>query len=239
MFQIVGRIILWLFLFILLFILLSLTFNHFSLPDPSISKFRCKPALAKETESFPRLVIPPRLIGPVRTILESYPELASVKINFRYASISSSMAARPVINLSFFNQESREYCITINDNSGSIKGVCFDSCSDRIIAGWIAHEFGHILDYRKKSMIGLMAFALNYFYLDSFRRQVERTTDISVINRGLGPELKEGLEYSLRAPELSEPYKINMRKFYMSTGQLDSLMTVYYKNCPPHGILLY
>lgn len=170
-----------------------------------------------------------------RIALSYYPELQNSKISIEFDRISSTMYAQPALNFRIFSKMSRDFIVKVNNNSGRIKGLEFDNLSLSIQVGWLAHEFSHIVDYKQRNFISLLGFGLNYFVLDSFKKYTERMADIAVINRGLGKELIEGVEFALSNKTISTNYLKKLSNMYLSVSSLDSLQENYQRLCKIKG----
>jgi len=136
--------------------------------------------------------------------LEYYPELENVHIEFREASIATTMAARPIIS-SFFNSEyERDYEIIFN-NSPDCE-VPFSELPEEGKIGILGHELAHILDYEKKSFGQLLVTGIFFINTHSIR-SYERSIDKITLERGLGEKLYDAYYYIQEESTASEEYK--------------------------------
>lgn len=155
--------------------------------------------------------------------LAFYPELANAHIEFREASIGTTMAARPIIS-SFFNTDyERKYEIIFNnDNSCEVP---FDELPEEGQVGILGHELAHILDYETKSLGQIIltgCFYANTHCIRSYERSIDKIT----LERGLGEGLYHAYHYILEDSKASKKYKeFKMFHYLKPTEILQKLAT--------------
>ncbi len=219
-----------LFTLLILFSLILLFNQRRFLPPDISTKVYCDYPVS--VDSFVDILNCPDIFkNAFRITIAYFPELQNSQISIEYGRISSTMYAQPVLNFGIFSKQNRSFKIKVNNNSGRIRCLEFDSLNLSIQVGWLAHEFSHIVDYRQRNFFGLLGFGFNYIVLDSFRKYTERMTDIAVINRGLGKELIEGVEFALSNQTISEDYRKKLSNMYMSVSSLDSFQDKYQQIC--------
>lgn len=183
----------------------------------------------KALKNCPQVILP-----AAKKAVAAFPKLKDVKIKFvfkKLQAISATMMAQPKFSTTFFNPENKEYIIYINNNEGRSKGLNYSEMSFDIQVGWIAHELGHILDYKNRNALSMIGFGVNYVVLPKFKEKVEHTADILAINRGLGKELLTGVEFLLSHPNISERYKNKIKKFYLSVDKIKEYIIRYEASC--------
>ena len=135
-------------------------------------------------------------------IRQYFPELKNNTVDLKFKRNSSrTISAKPRVNI-FRGKNVRKYYIVIK--SGSDDYVLENELNGQI--GLIAHEFSHLTDYSTKTNLSLMIFGIKYGLSKKFRTQTERNTDIEVIRRGLGWQLKSFHLY-LKSSEIDEKMK--------------------------------
>ncbi len=96
-----------------------------------------------------------------------------------------------------------------------------ENASDFELRGMMAHELGHLETYSRMSWLGLAGYALHYEFSSKFRKEVERETDMIVIQHGFGEELLAFREYRLRTG--SEKDKKILGDYYLSLEEIKKL----------------
>ena len=115
----------------------------------------------------------------------------------------------------FFCFKKAKYKISINANKTFKKfSIPIDCLSESIILGWFGHEIAHILQYEKMSYFEKLFFVFKYVFNKKFRKNFETKADEITKERGLEKELKEGINFTLTDPRVSNAYKKRTREFY-------------------------
>jgi len=152
--------------------------------------------------SYPSSNLDDRFRDVILIVRQYYPELAKNHISLKFKDRSSrTISARPRVNL-FKGRSRRAYTIIIR--SGSENYILDKNLNAQI--GLVAHEFSHFADYSVKSNVSLLAFGIKYLFSKGYRARLERDTDIDVIERGLGWQLKNHLLY-LKFSEVEQKMK--------------------------------
>ncbi|MEM6967497.1 MAG: hypothetical protein AAF573_22225 [Bacteroidota bacterium] len=166
--------------------------------------------------------------------LAYYPELANAHIEFREASIGTTMAARPIIS-SFFNTDyERKYEIIFN-NAESCE-VPFDELPEEGQVGILGHELAHILDYETKSLGQIIltgCFYANAHCIRSYERSIDKIT----LERGLGKDLYHAYHYILEDSQASEKYKAFKMFHYLKPTEILQKLATYAPSDQPSTIL--
>ena len=124
--------------------------------------------------------------------LSYYPELADIKIRFKYRKKGAPFAARPrAWDTIFKGRKKRTYLILVRSvptqhfSSFHVTKVPFNA-----MVGVFGHELAHISDFQERGLFGMMNVMfgnLSRKYLDEF----EYNTDQRTIDHGLGFQLLE------------------------------------------------
>lgn len=217
-----------------LFIISLLVFSNQFLPSSTlVEQVNCR----KKTNliSLQRLKDCPKDILPAaREALSAFPKLHDLKIKFAFSSINSvdaTMLAQPEFTSTLFNIKTKEFIIYINNNQGVSKGLNYTELSKDIQVGWIAHELGHILDYKERDKLSMIGLGVNYYLVPKFKQKIEHAADKIAINHGLGRELLAGVEYLLNHPNISDRYKKKFKKYYLSVDDIKQYIVQYESNC--------
>jgi hypothetical protein len=163
--------------------------------------------------------------------LSYFPELKDVPIEFRFKDIHTTMSARPKFRSVFKSSSQREYLITINNKPREEKGVLLDELSFNAQIGIMAHELAHLVDYSKKSSARLLLCGTYYITSEYFHQNLERKTDLIVIERGLGLQLFDFSDYVINHSDACDQYKKFKMKYYYKPEEIKEaiakLDTVY------------
>lgn len=170
-----------------------------------------------------RKKIPDEIRVAVLTALSHYPELKSTRIEFRFAERKkkSVMSARPLLGSLFRIMEDRAYVVYIRRRF-VIEGelIKIENLPKNILVGWIGHELGHIVDYKDRPVLNMLAFALGYITSARYVRKAERRADEFAIRHGLREEILATKDFILNHGDLSERYKRKIRRLYLSPEQV-------------------
>ncbi len=151
---------------------------------------------------YPSRHIDERFRNVFLVVRQYFPELASNTINLKFKRHSGRIiSARPGVNI-LRGRRARKYFIVVK--SGSDDYVLENEPNAQI--GLIGHEFPHLAHYSSKTNLSLMIFGIRYGVSKQFRTKTERNTDIEVIRRGLGWQLKSFNLY-LKSSEIDEKMK--------------------------------
>jgi len=157
--------------------------------------------------------------------LAAYPELRGRPIYLRKLSLKrSTMRAQPVINSSFFRRAARHYRVDFSDHLEVTRHVCVQELPKEVVVGWFAHELGHIIDYLKRPVMGMISFGLGYALWSRYMREAERRADTIAVNRGFGQEILATKEYLIQHTTLPPHYKSRLKKYYLSADEIEGLI---------------
>lgn len=160
--------------------------------------------------------------------LACYPELAETRINFIYKEDirKSVMQAQPKVISILRGKAKRTYVINIsrylelNSNNLDITTLPFE-----VLVGWIAHELGHIMDYKDRSGLAMIGFGAKYWLSENFLKKAERRADMYALKHGLGDKIMKTKNYVLNHDEIPDWYKQRMKDLYMSPQEFSELLS--------------
>ena len=167
--------------------------------------------------------IPAVIEENVLMALSFYPELKSVAIQFvfKQAIKSSVMQAQPVFSSLLNSRKNRSYRINI---SALFKlthtAIPIHQLPDAIMIGWIGHELGHIMDYERRSNLGMAGFGIGYVLSPTYVKKVEQLADQYAVQHGLGRYLIETKRFILDHAELPQAYKDKIARLYVSPEEI-------------------
>ncbi|MDD2798330.1 MAG: hypothetical protein PHV20_07015 [Bacteroidales bacterium] len=158
--------------------------------------------------------------------LSHYPELQNISIVVKFAKIGTTASCRPILPSkgtkvevdSVLKKYHRKYVIRINVKP-DFRGVLLKDVPFNAQVGALAHELGHILDYEKRSSIGLMERAVDYTK-SGWKRKFETKIDKITIAHGMGWQLYDWADFVMNKSTATDKYKAFKRKIYMSPEQI-------------------
>jgi hypothetical protein len=127
---------------------------------------------------------------------------------------NTTMQAQPVIGLSSFFGNKRRYKITLAREVRDTP-LKVSQLPTKVLAGWFAHELGHLVDYEKHSNAGLISFGLKYLTSNQMKKEVEHEADSIAIEHGFAYELIATKKFLLESEHISVQYKDQLNEFYM------------------------
>jgi len=144
-------------------------------------------------------------------ICRAFPELRDEHIRLVFKKIPMTMQARP--NIWALLRGHRDYLILVN-NQDQNNGITLDSIPFNGQLGIIAHEMCHILDYKHKSLWGIIKTGL--FYLqDHHKEAYEKSTDYLAVKKGFGPQLHSWARYVLHEAPIKDKYRKIKERYYL------------------------
>jgi hypothetical protein len=171
------------------------------------------------------------------TIKKYGADLEETNIIIRSRNISPDiMRSRASFYYIFHKKENREYIITISSNTNEESGGVITNLTRDEQTGWIAHELGHIEEYKEMTNLQLsiwnikylFALAISYINIYGPLRKIERGVDLKAIKRGFGLELAMGTYYTMTETSRSDKSKERYSKTYTSAHEsIDYAMTEY------------
>lgn len=151
--------------------------------------------------------------------LSFYPELSNSRINFKKAKIKTTLNARPTLgSLLFRSKKDRNYVIRINQEiQDSV--INFNAIPFNAKVGLLGHEFGHILDYKDKTIFQVTKRLLAYSSKKT-KAKFEKEIDMITIKKGLGWQLYAWANYVLNQSNASMKYKAFKKEIYLTPLQI-------------------
>ncbi len=172
--------------------------------------------------------IPDEMRGVIIAALSRYPDLADTRIEFRYEDEirKSVMQAQPKVSSLLRKKLKRKYIIKIsrylqlNDKNLDISTLPFE-----VLVGWIAHELGHIMDYRYRSSLSMVGFGAKYWLSEKYLKKAERRADLFALKHGLGGKVMKTKKFILNHEEIPDWYKNRIQRLYMSPVEYSQLIS--------------
>lgn len=153
-----------------------------------------------------------------------FPELTNARIQLKYKKIRTTLNVRPTLGSLVFNRKgSRKYIIRIN-NSLRDSIITMNELSPDAQVGLLGHELSHIVDYRGRSIWGVMGRGFGYLSKRG-KARYEREVDAITINHGLGRQLYQWSNYVLHDSKASYRYKQFKSSIYMKPEEIQNTFT--------------
>lgn len=138
------------------------------------------------------------------------------------------------VNFSFPEQYRTKVVLgTIRDNSAStlhiplygsiiwIDASKLMGISSLELQGLLAHELAHAKKYSEMNILSLTGYGIHYAFSSSFKRQVERETDMTAISHGFGKGLAAFRAYRL---QIGNAHDVRLlEKYYMGVDEVKNL----------------
>lgn len=157
----------------------------------------------------------------VRSVYWSYKELHGQHIVVRRRYIrASTMKAHPLISVSALFVGFSTYKLTIAYYVRDSNRLKVDNLERDVLTGWLAHEFGHLVDYQRHGPLGMAWYGLRYIFSKSFARRAEHQADVIAVKHGFYPEVLETKKF-LSSKRISEKYRRKLQDIYMSADDLE------------------
>ena len=153
--------------------------------------------------------------------LSFYPELINTRITFKLAD-KESVAKTTITFSSVFNSGDKHFIIYINNNK-SRTGLLLKEASFPAQVGAIGHELAHAADFDRKNFVGMVSWGIKYLFKRG-RMNIERKTDISTIQHGLGMELFYFVDFVLKHSTANSQYKKFKRLNYLTPAEILGVM---------------
>lgn len=161
--------------------------------------------------------------------LAAYPELLPHYIYLRKVPMRySTMRAQPVLNWQFlFRRRWRHYRVDFSSHLEVTEHVKINSLPREVVVGWFAHELGHVVDYLKRPLRGMIAFGLGYALWSRYMREAEKRADSIAVDHGFGAEVIATKQYLMEHATLPPHYKQRLAKYYLSADEIEALVLAY------------
>ena len=166
---------------------------------------------------------PTEIEQEARKALAGYPELNDTHIEFKWGKIArqSFMLAQPIIPTLLKHRSKRGYQIIMKrhffmDNPKFPNGRVLSN----VIVGWLAHELGHVLDYKDRSSINLMWFGVMYYFSHDFLRKADISADKNAVERGFIDSIVESKRFDRNPKYFPQSYINKLNTLYPSVFQV-------------------
>ncbi|MEJ2003808.1 MAG: hypothetical protein P8X57_02335 [Cyclobacteriaceae bacterium] len=154
-------------------------------------------------------------------VLSRFPYLRETDVSIVHTSLKgATMNARPVISSSSFISGISKYQIIVSRHVRDSGEIRVGELSRDVLSGWFAHELGHIMDYQKKSALGMVWFGVKYLISDRFRTKAEHTADQYAIRYGFHDEIIAAKRFLLENDLVTPAYRQKISKYYMTIDQV-------------------
>ncbi len=168
--------------------------------------------------------------------LSFYPQLDNSHITFKFKKKikKSIMQVRPTFWSFFKSKKNRRYVILISEHfSLANKRLRMDSIPSEILIGWFGHELGHIMDYKNRSNLGLLAFGFKYLLSNSYIVEAERAADSYAVAHGMEQYILKTKNFILNQAGVSLRYKDRIKKYYLSPEEIMTMVEERDKKVDP------
>lgn len=149
--------------------------------------------------------------------LSFYPGLADTRITFRFAD-KESIAKTTMTFLSVVNTDNKHFIIYINNNKNRT-GLLLKDAPFTGQVGAIGHELAHVANFKNKKILQIAWWGIKYIFKTG-RVNIERKTDVSTIDHGLGAELYTFVDFILNRSTANSQYKKFKRLNYLSPDEI-------------------
>ncbi len=196
---------------LLLFLFVTMNNAATFLGDTNIKSFA-------QHKKIPKVIEESALIA-----LSHYPELKDAEIDFVFKQNikKSVMQAQPKFATILKKRKKRAYQINI---SAMFKlkhaATPIHQLPQNIMIGWIGHELGHVMDYRQRSLVGMLGFGIGYLFSEKYIQKAERVADTFAVNHGLGAYIIDTKRFILDQTDLPEKYKARIARLYLSPDDI-------------------
>lgn len=158
-------------------------------------------------------------------MLENYPPLHPHRLILQQKKLrKTTMRAQPLMKAYFTRKGYRSFLIQFSNATELDDKISIDEVPDDVLAGWFAHELGHVMDYLHRGFVEMMAFGLRYVSSRRYRKKVEHTADEYAIEYGMASKILATKKFILEHSYLPEKYKERIRKYYMSEKDVHKLV---------------
>ncbi len=127
------------------------------------------------------LQYPKALKRAVAKVYPAYPKLHKheLLIWFDENFDGSFMQAQPQISTLWRSKKNRSYIIKVRPLFVAGADTLFiHQIPDTVLQGWIAHEMGHLMDYRQRSGLEMIWLGIKYSIFEEYTAAVEKAADL-------------------------------------------------------------
>jgi len=164
--------------------------------------------------------IPQNIILPIYVALSYFPELKETNIRFKKAKIATTLNVRPTISSVLFRKKTKRNYIVRMNNSSKDSIIRFDNVPFNASIGLLAHEFCHIVDYNRRSLLGIINRMLSYTSEKS-KARYEKEIDSMVISRGLRWQLYDWATFIMYTSNATQQYKRFKQRVYLKPDEMN------------------
>lgn len=205
-------------MFLILFIMSYIPYD-FQEEKPEVVSHDSMEAYAQNKD------IPDEVREEILFALSHFPELKETPIEFKFKKkVSKSiMQAQPKVgSLLTRHRRNRAYVIKMTENFkvGDTTMSMVDEVPSSVLAGWIGHELGHIMDYRERNVFNMIFFGIAYSFSKSFLMGAERRADGYAVQKNMGNFIVATKNFILDNADLPEKYKKRIAKLYLSPEEI-------------------
>ena len=163
--------------------------------------------------------VPAHLTKQFTVICNAFPELKNENIRLVFRKIPMTMQARPDIWPLLIGK--KKYLIFSN-TARSKNGIILEDIPFNGQVGVIAHELCHVLDYKHKSIWGIIKTGI--MYLSPYKREhYEKATDYLAVKKGFGLQLHAWANYVMSEAHITDRYRKTKEKYYLSKKQIENI----------------
>ncbi len=153
--------------------------------------------------------------------LSGYPELKDDHITFKFRHITTT--GKTTIWINSILGKKHDYIIYLTTKTKG-KSVLLKDAPFNAQVGLIAHELGHIADFKKKNIRQFLTWAFNVLFSKEKRAAMEKQTDLIAIQHGFGWQLYDWMSYVLIDSCASEKYKKFKQRFYLQPAEIAAII---------------
>ncbi|MGM0646792.1 MAG: hypothetical protein ACQESZ_00230 [Bacteroidota bacterium] len=168
-------------------------------------------------------IIPEDIVRAALKALSFYPELVNIKIEFRFSENirKSVMQAQPLYITMYKPRKKRSYLIKIS-RYFFLKGkkMHLHDLPEDVLVGWLGHELGHIMDYKRRDAWSMILFGIGYITSKSFIMSAERFADTYAVNHGLGDYILATKNFILHQAGMPKEYIRKINKLYLPPEEI-------------------
>lgn len=132
----------------------------------------------------------------------------------------STMQVQPVLTYDSIFTGFDTYKLTIAEFVRDSSSIAVNDLPEDVIVGWLAHEFGHIVDYESRNVMEMALYGVSYVFSKQYARKVEKEADIIAVEHGFYRYVRKTKEFLL-SDEISTKYRDKLMRSYMSIEDLD------------------
>jgi len=156
-----------------------------------------------------------------KTVLSEFSYLHNVEVQLVCQPLKgATMNARPVISSGSFISGITRYQVLVSKHVRDTDNIQVANLPENVLSGWFAHELGHIMDYQKRTLWGMVRFGVAYLLSDSFRMKSEHVADQYAIRYGFHDEIIATKRFILENDLLTSAYKEKISRYYMTIDQV-------------------